>query len=134
MALCRLPRAYRSFNHPRALAQGDEHARPALTGCPIGRHCYLEVLDASQVLDDFAAIAAPHVDTVQEKKSGAHVVCGSPSLYKLGDPPGKRDKPGRGPELSGFVGGLPRVHQPYVFGLHGAIKIQANLASLRLSY
>jgi hypothetical protein len=32
----------------------------------------LEVLGASQVLDNLRAINAPHVDAVQEVKSGAH--------------------------------------------------------------
>jgi hypothetical protein len=34
----------------------------------------------------------------------------------------------------GLSGDLPRVHQPYVFGLDEAIKILANLAAARLSY
>src|SRR5262245_48279180 len=68
------------FNHPRTLAQGNGHPWPALTGCPIGRHCYLEVLDTSQVLDDIPAIAAPHVDSVQKVKSGAHMVGSGPLL------------------------------------------------------
>jgi hypothetical protein len=33
----------------------------------------------------------------------------------------------------GLSGGLPRVHQPYVFGLHVAIKILTNLAAARLN-
>jgi hypothetical protein len=60
------------FNHPRALTQGDGHPWPALAGSPIGCHRYLEVLSASQVLDNLRAINAPHVDAVQEVKSGAH--------------------------------------------------------------
>src|SRR5262245_22239813 len=71
-ALCLLPQSYRRFNHPRALAQRDIHPRPALAGCPIGRHRYLEILDTSQVLDDSLAITAPHVDPVQEMNSGGH--------------------------------------------------------------
>jgi hypothetical protein len=67
-----LPRAYWRFNHPCALAQGDGSAWPAFAGSPIGCHCYFEVLDTSQVLDNLRAIAAPHVDAVQEVKPGAH--------------------------------------------------------------
>jgi hypothetical protein len=44
------------------------------------------------------------------------------------------DKPGRGPELSGFVGGDDRESlEPYVYCLREAIKIQANLAASHLS-
>ena len=78
--LCLFSQAYRRFNHPRALAQGDGYPRPALAGRPIGRHRYLEILDASQVLDDSRAITAPHVDSVQEVKPSAHMVCGSSNL------------------------------------------------------
>jgi hypothetical protein len=67
-----VPRAYWRFNYPCALTQGDGPAWPALAGSPIGCHCYLEVLDASQVLDNLRAIDAPHVDAVQEVKPGAH--------------------------------------------------------------
>jgi len=67
-----LPRAYRRLNHPRTLPQGDGCAGPPLAGGPIGRHRYLKILDAGQVLDDFLAINGPHVDAVQEVSSGAH--------------------------------------------------------------
>src|SRR5262249_49505121 len=64
--LCLLSQAYRRFDHPRALSQGDDRAWPALAGGPIGRHRYLEILDAGQVLDDALAVNGPHVDAVQE--------------------------------------------------------------------
>jgi hypothetical protein len=80
--LCLLPNAYRRFDHPRALAQGNGYPWPALTGCPIGRHCYLEILNASQMLDDLPAIMAPHVDSIQKVESGAHMVDGGPLLYR----------------------------------------------------
>jgi hypothetical protein len=70
--LCLLSQAYRRFDHPRALPQGDDRAWPALAGGPIGRHRYLEILDAGQVLDDALAINGPHVDAVQEVNSRAH--------------------------------------------------------------
>jgi hypothetical protein len=104
--LCLLPQAYRRFNHPRALAQRDVHPRPAPAGCAIGRHRYLEILNTSQVLDDSLAITAPHVDPVQEMNSGGHDWRRSIHCEWSGPRPDKGyDKPGRGPELSGFVGG-----------------------------
>jgi len=47
-------------------------AWPALAGGPIGRHRYLEILDAGQVLDDFLAINGPHVDAIEEVSPVAH--------------------------------------------------------------
>jgi hypothetical protein len=78
MYLCRFPQAYRRFDHPRALPQGNDCARPTLAGGSIGRHRYPEILDASQVLDDVLAIDSPHVNAVQEVKSGGHKVGGGP--------------------------------------------------------
>src|SRR5258708_5169652 len=62
----------RRLNHPLTLPQADACAWPALAGDPIGRHRYLKILDAGQLLHDFLAINSPHVDTVQEVGSGGH--------------------------------------------------------------
>src|SRR5262245_9164888 len=103
--LCLLSQAYRRFDHPRALSQGDDRAWPALAGGPIGRHRYLEILDAGQVLDDALAINGPHVDAVQEVNSRAHCWRRCFAAKSKGPRPGKGISPGEVPELSGVCRG-----------------------------
>jgi hypothetical protein len=87
------------FDDAGALPQGDGRVWPALAGGPIGRHRYLEILDAGKVLDDILAISRPHVDAVQEVSSGAH---GVSFAAKPSEPrPDKWGAPGRGSQLSG---------------------------------
>jgi hypothetical protein len=40
------------MHDPRALSQGDAHRWPTRHGCPVGRLCQLEVVHASNVLDN----------------------------------------------------------------------------------
>src|SRR5262249_31152894 len=58
------------LDHPRALAQRDGAARPALDRGPIGRLRHLKVLDAGNVLDDIRPVRGPHVDAKGEMCSG----------------------------------------------------------------
>jgi hypothetical protein len=47
------------MHHPNALPQGDARRGPAQDGCPVGRFSYLEVIDASDVLDNAVRGAVP---------------------------------------------------------------------------
>jgi hypothetical protein len=115
--LCLLSQAYRRFDHSRALSQGDDRAWPALAGGPIGRHRYLEILDAGQVLDDALAINGPHVDAVQEVNSRAH--CRRRCLLRnRATPPRQKGiSLGEVQNSRGMSGGQPRVQRTVRFRL-----------------
>jgi len=62
------------MHHPDALPQGDARPWPARHGCPVGRLCHLEVVHASDMLNDAAACVVPNIDAEGEvglgQKSG----------------------------------------------------------------
>ena len=49
------------LDHSRTLPQGDGRAGPARHGCPVGRFAYLEVVHASDLLDNAVACVVPDV-------------------------------------------------------------------------
>jgi hypothetical protein len=55
---------------PCALAQRDRSRRPTRHGCPVGRFSYLEVIHASNVLDDAGAGLVPDVHAEGEVRLG----------------------------------------------------------------
>jgi hypothetical protein len=86
-----------------------------------------------------SACTAPHVDSVQKLKSGAHMVGGGPpfSVQSGRTPPRQKGiSLGETQNSRGSVGGgdCRESIEPYVFGLHEAIKMQANLAASRFNY
>ena len=56
----------------RPLAQGNARRWPAQDGCAIGRLCYLEVVYASDVLDNAVADIVPNIDAEGEVSLGLH--------------------------------------------------------------
>src|SRR6516162_1840481 len=60
------------MHHPDALSQGDARRWPAQDGCPVGRHRHLEVVHASDVLDNAVACVVPNVDAEGEADLGLH--------------------------------------------------------------
>jgi hypothetical protein len=60
------------MHDPRALPQRDPRPWPARYGCPISRFSNLEVVNASNVLDDAIACVVPDVDAEGEMRLGLH--------------------------------------------------------------
>src|SRR5262249_4269461 len=67
-AMLQPPRAHR----PDALSQGDPRPWPAHHSCPVGRLCHLEVVHASDMLNDAVACVDPDVDAEGEVRLGLH--------------------------------------------------------------
>jgi hypothetical protein len=76
----RQPRPPATPDHPRALAQRDGRAGPALDRGPIGRLRHLEILDAGNVLDEVVAAGIPHVDAESEMSPRRHRYCSLPQF------------------------------------------------------
>jgi len=55
------------MHHPDALPQRDARRWPARHGCPVGRLCHLEVVHASDVLDDAVAGVLSEMSTRKAK-------------------------------------------------------------------
>jgi bifunctional non-homologous end joining protein LigD len=55
-----------------ALTQRDRRRRPTRHGCPVGRFSHLEVIHASNVLDDAVASLVPDVHAEGEVRLGLH--------------------------------------------------------------
>jgi len=60
------------MHHPDALSQGNARRWPTRHGCPTGRLCQLEVVHASDVLDDAVAGVVPDVHAEGEVRLGFH--------------------------------------------------------------
>src|SRR6478609_4958970 len=62
-----------------SITQGHCRFGPALAGSMVGRHCDLEILGASHVLDDALAVVGPPVDAEREV-----ILCHRRALSRLG--------------------------------------------------
>jgi hypothetical protein len=46
------------MHHPDALSQGNARRWPARNGCPVGRLCHLEVVHASDMLNNLSPVSS----------------------------------------------------------------------------
>jgi hypothetical protein len=60
------------MHDPDALPQGDPRLWPAHHGCSIGRHRYLEVVHAGDMLENAVAGGVPDIDPEGEVRLGFH--------------------------------------------------------------
>src|SRR5262249_6489234 len=61
-----------SCTTPDALPQRDPRLGPARNRCPIGRHRDLEVVHASDVLDNAVGCVVPNIDAEGKMRLGLH--------------------------------------------------------------